>query len=83
VAIGVAGINPIKDERGLKDRYGYQLRAAVTASADEIAAAAELVMGKRGAIPAVLVRGGNIEAKEDGSVKELLRPEEQDLFRHF
>ncbi|HWO40383.1 MAG TPA: coenzyme F420-0:L-glutamate ligase, partial [Candidatus Eisenbacteria bacterium] len=83
VAIGVAGINPIKDERGLRDAYGYQLRAAVTAIADELAAAAELVMGKREAIPAVVVRGGNIEAKEDASVKELLRPEQQDLFRRF
>jgi coenzyme F420-0:L-glutamate ligase/coenzyme F420-1:gamma-L-glutamate ligase len=82
VAIGIAGLKPIKDERGLRDRYGYQLKAAVAAVADEIAAAAELVMGKRDGIPAVIVRGYELE-KEEGSVKELLRPEAEDLFRRF
>jgi coenzyme F420-0:L-glutamate ligase/coenzyme F420-1:gamma-L-glutamate ligase len=82
VAVGIAGIKPVKDERGLKDRYGYQLKAAVAATADEIAAAAELVMGKRDGIPAVVVRGCEIE-KEEGSVRELLRPEGEDLFRRF
>ena len=81
VAIGIAGMKAIKDERGSKDRYGYQLRAAVAAIADEIAAAAELVMGKRDGIPVVVVRGYEIEKKENGSVKELLRPEAEDLFR--
>jgi coenzyme F420-0:L-glutamate ligase/coenzyme F420-1:gamma-L-glutamate ligase len=80
VAIGIAGIKPVKDERGLKDRYGYELKAAVAAIADEIAAAAELVMGKRGGVPVVIVRGCEIE-KEEGSVKELLRPAAEDLFR--
>ena len=81
VAIGVAGMSAIKDERGLDDRYGYRLKAAVAAIADEFAAAAELVMGKRDGIPAVVVRGYEIEIKEDGSVQELLRPEAEDLFR--
>ena len=81
VAIGVAGMKPIKDERGARDRYGYQLKAAVAAVADEIAAAAELVMGKREALPVVLVRGYDIEKKEDGSAQELLRPKAEDLFR--
>jgi coenzyme F420-0:L-glutamate ligase/coenzyme F420-1:gamma-L-glutamate ligase len=81
VAIGVAGMNPIKDERGLDDRYGYRLKAAVAAIADEFAAAAELVMGKRDGVPAVIVRGYEIEIKEDGSVQELLRPQAEDLFR--
>jgi coenzyme F420-0:L-glutamate ligase/coenzyme F420-1:gamma-L-glutamate ligase len=81
VAIGIAGIAPIKDERGMHDRYGYQLKAAVSAVADEIAAAAELVMGKRENIPVVLVRGYDLETKEDGSARELLRPETEDLFR--
>jgi coenzyme F420-0:L-glutamate ligase/coenzyme F420-1:gamma-L-glutamate ligase len=81
VAIGVAGLKPIKDERGLKDRHGYELKAAVAAVADELAAAAELVMGKRDAVPVVIVRGYQIEKKEDGSVRELLRPEAEDLFR--
>ena len=81
VAIGVAGMKPIKDERGALDRYGYQLKAAVAAVADEIAAAAELVMGKRAALPVVLVRGFDMEKKEDGSAQELLRPKAEDLFR--
>ena len=80
VAVGIAGIKPIKDERGLKDRYGYELKAAVAAIADEIAAAAELVMGKRDGVPVVVVRGCEIE-KEEGSVQELLRPIAEDLFR--
>jgi coenzyme F420-0:L-glutamate ligase / coenzyme F420-1:gamma-L-glutamate ligase len=82
VAVGVAGLKTIKDERGMTDGYGYQLKAAVAAVADEIAAAAELVMGKRDGIPVVIVRGCEIE-REEGSVGELLRPESEDLFRHF
>jgi len=81
VAVGVAGMKAIKDERGLKDRHGYELKAAVAAIADEIAAAAELVMGKRDGVPVVVVRGYQLENKEDGSVQELLRPEAEDLFR--
>jgi coenzyme F420-0:L-glutamate ligase/coenzyme F420-1:gamma-L-glutamate ligase len=81
VAVGIAGMKATKDERGLKDRHGYELKAAVAAIADEIAAAAELVMGKREGVPVVIVRGYGIEKKEEGSVKELLRPEVEDLFR--
>lgn len=81
VAVGIAGMKPIKDERGSKDRHGYELKAAVAAVADEIAAAAELVMGKRDGVPVVIVRGYQLEKKEDGSVQELLRPEAEDLFR--
>jgi coenzyme F420-0:L-glutamate ligase/coenzyme F420-1:gamma-L-glutamate ligase len=80
VAVGIAGMKAVKDERGLTDRYGYQLKAAVAAIADEIAAAAELVMGKRGGVPVVVVRGCELE-KEAGSVQELLRPKAEDLFR--
>jgi coenzyme F420-0:L-glutamate ligase/coenzyme F420-1:gamma-L-glutamate ligase len=80
VAVGISGIKPIKDERGTKDRHGYELRAAVAAIADEIASAAELVMRKKEGVPVVVVRGCEIE-KEEGSVKDLLRPEAEDLFR--
>ena len=66
VAVGVAGINPIKDERGLKDRHGYELKAAVAAVADELASAAELVMGKRDGMPVVVVRGYDMQIKEEG-----------------
>jgi coenzyme F420-0:L-glutamate ligase/coenzyme F420-1:gamma-L-glutamate ligase len=82
VAVGVAGMQVVRDERGLEDGYGYQLKAAVAAVADEIAAAAELVMGKRDGVPVVAVRGYQIE-KAKASAKELLRPEAEDLFRHF
>jgi coenzyme F420-0:L-glutamate ligase/coenzyme F420-1:gamma-L-glutamate ligase len=81
VAIGIAGMKPIKDERGFIDCYGYQLKAAVAAVADEIAAAAELVMGKRDGVPVIVVRGYDIEKKEDGTAKELHRPAAEDLFR--
>jgi coenzyme F420-0:L-glutamate ligase/coenzyme F420-1:gamma-L-glutamate ligase len=81
IAVGVGGINPIKDERGLKDRHGYELKAAVAAIADELAAAAELVMGKRDGVPVVVIRGYDIQLKEEGSVQELLRPAAEDLFR--
>lgn len=82
VAVGIAGMKAVKDERGSKDPYGYELRAAVAAVADEVAAAAELAMGKKDGVPVVIVRGYEID-KEEGSVKELLRPESEDLFRHF
>jgi coenzyme F420-0:L-glutamate ligase/coenzyme F420-1:gamma-L-glutamate ligase len=82
VAVGIAGMKALKDERGTRDAYGYELRAAVAAVADEIAAAAELAMGKKDGVPVVIVRGYNIE-REEGSVKELLRPEAEDLFRRF
>jgi coenzyme F420-0:L-glutamate ligase/coenzyme F420-1:gamma-L-glutamate ligase len=81
VAVGIAGLKAIKDERGLNDRHGYQLKAAVAAVADELAAAAELVMGKRDGVPVVIVRGYDLEKREDGTVRELLRPEAEDLFR--
>ena len=82
VAVGVSGLKPLKDDRGKNDRYGYELKASVAAVADELAAAAELVMGKRGEIPVVIIRGYSVEG-EDGSAKELLRPEAEDLFRKF
>jgi len=81
VAVGIAGMKAIKDERGSQDHHGYELKAAVAAVADEVAAAAELVMGKRDGVPVVIVRGYQLEKKEDGSVRELLRPEAEDLFR--
>ena len=80
VALGVAGLNPLKDYRGDTDRYGYELRASMAAVADEIASAAELVMGKKDGIPVVLVRGYPIDSRK-GSAQELLRPEAEDLFR--
>jgi len=78
VAIGVAGITPLIDLRGRRDRNGYELHATVIAVADEIASAAELVMGKLDAIPAAVVRG--LDVTGEGSARELVMPPERDLF---
>jgi len=80
VAIGVAGMRPLRDYRGQRDPFGNELRVTVIAIADELAAAAELVMGKTEGCPAVIVRGFRYEPGE-GSARELLMPAERDLFR--
>jgi len=79
VAIGVAGLPPLRDLRGTRDRTGYELKTTQIAVADEIAGAAELVMGKADGIPAAIVRGLKLEG--DGSARELVMPPERDLFR--
>ena len=79
VAIGVAGFAPLLDLRGRRDRVGYELRSTQIAVADEIAGAAELVMGKTDGIPAAIVRG--LELEGDGSARDLVMPPERDLFR--
>jgi len=80
VAIGVAGINPLKDYRGIQDPYGHMLQATVIAVADELASAAELVTGKISQVPVALIRGYPYEADGPGA-SALVRPPEQDLFR--
>jgi coenzyme F420-0:L-glutamate ligase/coenzyme F420-1:gamma-L-glutamate ligase len=80
VAIGVDGLRPIIDYRGQKDMFGYILNVTQMAVADELASAAELVMRKSDGIPVAIVRGFDY-APSDGSAKELIRPEEEDLFR--
>jgi coenzyme F420-0:L-glutamate ligase/coenzyme F420-1:gamma-L-glutamate ligase len=79
VAIGVAGIAPLLDLTGQLDRAGYELHATTIAVADEIAGAAELVMGKTDGVPAAVVRGLALEG--EGSAQELVMPAERDLFR--
>ena len=79
VAIGVAGLAPLLDLRGVRDSTGYALRTTQIAVADEIAAAAELVMGKTAGIPAAVVRG--LALRGDGTASELVMPAERDLFR--
>jgi coenzyme F420-0:L-glutamate ligase / coenzyme F420-1:gamma-L-glutamate ligase len=79
VAIGVAGLPPLRDLRGTRDRSGYELKTTQIAVADEIAGAAELVMGKTEGIPAAIVRGLQLEG--DGSARELVMPPDRDLFR--
>ena len=79
IAIGVAGIAPLQDLRGVRDPVGYELKTTKIAVADEIAGAAELVMGKTAGIPAAIVRG--VAASGDGTARELVIPAERDLFR--
>jgi coenzyme F420-0:L-glutamate ligase / coenzyme F420-1:gamma-L-glutamate ligase len=79
VAIGIAGMRPLLDLRGTEDTRGYTLSATVIAVADELAGAAELVMGKTRGVPAVLVRG-YCAPEGDGSARELVMPPERDLF---
>jgi coenzyme F420-0:L-glutamate ligase/coenzyme F420-1:gamma-L-glutamate ligase len=83
VAIGVAGIKPIRDRRGEKDLFGYTLRIKQTAVVDELASAAELVMGQASeGIPAAIIRGyACYQTTENASATELTRPKEKDLFR--
>jgi coenzyme F420-0:L-glutamate ligase/coenzyme F420-1:gamma-L-glutamate ligase len=80
VALGVAGMAPIRSHAGQLDPYGYPLRVTALAVADELAGAAELVMGKTEWRPFALVRGYPVEAAQ-GSGRELLRDPADDLFR--
>ena len=79
-AIGIAGMKPLRDDRGRRDSHGYKLKASVEAVADELACAAGLVCGKLNRAPACIVRGFRYEAGT-GGVRELLRPASTDLFR--
>ena len=82
VAIGVAGMKPIRDRRGEKDLFGYVLRIKQTAVADELASAAELVIGQADeGIPVAIIRRYKYQAAENASATELTRPKEKDLFR--
>ncbi len=80
VAIGVAGMQSLADYRGERDPHGYPLTASILAVADEIAAAAELVMGKTKGIPVAVVRNYPYE-RGSGTGRDLLMEPERDLFR--
>ena len=80
VAIGVAGLRPVHDYRGQQDSAGLVLVVTEIAVADELASAAELVMGKLDRVPAAIVRGYAYEPAE-ASARELVRPAELDMFR--
>ncbi|MPZ23332.1 MAG: coenzyme F420-0:L-glutamate ligase [Dehalococcoidia bacterium] len=80
VAIGVAGMEPLRDYVGTRDTQGRELRVTLIAVADEIASAAELVMGKVENVPAAIVRG-YAYAPADGRAAELVREPDKDLFR--
>lgn len=80
IAIGAAGIEPLANYAGQLDAYGYMMHASVLAIADELASAAELVMGKVDQVPAAVVRG-YAYTPSDAGAKTLIRAPERDLFR--
>ena len=81
VTIGISGLPGLIDERGWKDLFGYTLQITVVGIADELAAAASLVMGQAAeGTPVVHVRGFPFPLRE-GKLQEMLRPKEQDMFR--
>ncbi len=80
IAIGTAGMDPLKDYRGEADQFGRTLRVSVAAIADEVTGAAELVTGKNLAIPVTLVRGFRYEESAGGS-ETLIRDASLDMFR--
>lgn len=79
VALGVSGIPALLDLAGERDSAGYELHATEIAVADEIAGAAELVMGKTNGVPAAIVRG--LALRGSGRGRDLVMPRERDLFR--
>jgi len=81
VAIGVSGLAGVVDLRETPDALGRMLHVTEVAVADEVAAAAELVMGKANGVPAAIVRGLPPEWLREGSIRELIRPSHEDLFR--
>lgn len=80
VAIGLAGLPALRDERGGRDRYGMMLEVTEVALADEVAAAADLSRGKADGVPVVLVRGLAWTPDEDARAADLQRPASEDLF---
>jgi coenzyme F420-0:L-glutamate ligase/coenzyme F420-1:gamma-L-glutamate ligase len=81
LAIGVSGMKPLLDMRGRRDLYGKELKVTVTCPADSLAAAAVMLMGESNeGIPAVLIKGAGYE-RGNGSIRELIRAPELDLFR--
>jgi coenzyme F420-0:L-glutamate ligase / coenzyme F420-1:gamma-L-glutamate ligase len=80
VAIGIAGINPLKNYKGKRDMFGKIMKVTEIAIVDEIAGAAELVMGKSEGIPVAIVRNA-IYSRHHSSIKKIVREESRDIFR--
>lgn len=81
IAIGVAGMNPVKDYRGTLDANGALLKVTTIAAADELAAAAELVTAKAIQVPVALIRGYDYEPMDDAAIAPLIRERSKDMFR--
>jgi len=80
VALGVAGMRPLLDYRGQRDRHGYSLHSSIEAVADELACAAGLACGKLKGVPAAIIRGYPYRTG-NGRAREIVRPARSDLFR--
>jgi coenzyme F420-0:L-glutamate ligase/coenzyme F420-1:gamma-L-glutamate ligase len=80
VAIGLSGMIPLEDLRGVPDHDGRIMRSTVRAVADELASAAELAFGKTTGRPAAIIRGSRV-TRGEGSIRDVLMPAETDLFR--
>ena len=78
VAVGAAGVEVLRDLRGERDPNGYELHSTIIALADEIAGAAELVLGKLDRVPVAIVRG--LDVRGDGRARDLVMPKERNLF---
>jgi coenzyme F420-0:L-glutamate ligase/coenzyme F420-1:gamma-L-glutamate ligase len=80
-ALGTSGFEPLRDRRGEKDLFGYTIRVKRTAIADELASAAELVIGQTNeGIPAAIIRGYDYPKSETANAKKMIRPPNEDLF---
>lgn len=81
IALGIAGFEPLRDRRGEKDLFGYTIKVKRTAIADELASAAELVIGQTNeGIPVAIIRGYPYPKSEKANATKLIRPREKDLF---
>jgi coenzyme F420-0:L-glutamate ligase/coenzyme F420-1:gamma-L-glutamate ligase len=81
IALGVSGFEPLRDRRGEKDLFGYKIKVKRTAIADELASAAELVIGQTNeAIPVAIIRGYSYPKSEEAKATKLIRPQKKDLF---
>jgi len=81
VAVGVAGMKPIRRDVGKEDLFSYVLKTTYVAVADELASAAELIMGQSSErIPVVIIKGYRFEPSEEGRATDIVRPMEKDLF---
>jgi coenzyme F420-0:L-glutamate ligase/coenzyme F420-1:gamma-L-glutamate ligase len=81
IALGIAGFEPLRDRRGEKDLFGYTIKVKRTAIADELASAAELVIGQTNeGIPVAIIRGYPYPKSEKANATILIRPPDEDLF---
>jgi coenzyme F420-0:L-glutamate ligase/coenzyme F420-1:gamma-L-glutamate ligase len=79
--LGISGFEPLRDRRGEKDLFGYEIKVKRTAIADELASAAELVIGQTNeAIPVAIIRGYSYPKSEEAKATKLIRPRNKDLF---